>query len=183
MNTMDLIIVIIIIVSIFRGYQLGLIRQFIHFIGFFLSLYLAYRFSGELVPLIQSVVPMPTFEQSSLYLFSETFQLPTMFYNAIAFFLIFFGTKLILNIGGNILHQIASLPGIAIVNRLSGALLGLVQILFILIILVHILSVMPWAELKNVLEGSYFAKYTLQMTPAITEKLYHLWNTSNSSYL
>lgn len=178
MNALDIIIIIILFGSLIRGFQLGLIRQLIHFLGFFIALYMAYRFSGELAPYLQEKIPAPSFENSTIYMFSEVFQLENMFYSALAFFIIFVFSKLILNLGGQILHQIASLPGLKTVNRFSGGLLGLLQAVILTVLIIHVISVMPWLELQQYVEGSTIAQFMLGLTPIITEVLYNLWNTS-----
>ncbi len=178
MNFLDLIIIVLVAGAILRGFQLGLIRQLIHFLGFFIALFMAYQFSSMVTPYLQNLIPTPSFSQSTIYRFSEAFQLPNLFYNALSFVLVFLGTKLILNIGGAILHQIASLPGLAIVNRFSGGIIGFIQMVFILIILLNVISVMPNTSIHQYVYGSLFSTYLLEFTPYLTETLYHLWNES-----
>ena len=172
----DLVIIVLIAGAILRGFQLGLIRQLIHFLGFFIALFIAYQFSGMVTPYLQNYIPIPSFSQSTVYRFSETFQLPTLFYNAISFVLVFLGTKLLLNVGGAILHQIASLPGLAIVNRFSGAIVGFIQSILILIIVLNVVTVMPNTAINEFIHGSALSGYFLDLTPFLTEKLYHLWH-------
>ena len=178
MNFLDLIILVLVIGSVMRGYKIGLIRQAIQFFGFFIAFFVAFQYSKELVPWVKQIIPTPTFQQSSIRMFQETFQLEIMFYNAIAFFIIFLLTKLFLQIGGAILHQVASLPGITIVNQTLGASVGFIQIALLLIILVNIVSVMPFSQLNQWTEGSLLVQYIYQMTPMVTDQLYDLWNTS-----
>lgn len=179
MNGLDLIIIIILIGSFIRGFQLGLIRQLIKLLGFFIAIFMAYRFSGELAPYLQEYIPAFEFKETSLFYFSQVFNLQNMFYNAIAFFLIFIITKFILQIGGSILNQIANLPVLATVNRLSGALIGLLQAILIVVIIIHVISVMPWQEMQIYVEGSSISEYLMKLTPILTTELYNLWNTSN----
>jgi len=101
-----------------------------------------------------------------------------MFYNAIAFILLFFATKIALQIAGGILHQVASLPGLAIVNRLSGAVMGAVQGIILIIIVVSVISVMPWQGLDQYLASSSVSQFFLNLVPIFTELLYNLWNTT-----
>ncbi len=183
MNVVDFIIVIIFIGAVFRGYQLGLIRQLIYFLGFFVAFYLAYQFSGTLSPLLEGVIPSPDFEKSSLYMFAQSFDLKSMYYNAIAFFLIFIGSKIVLTIGGHILHQIASLPGLATINRLFGAIVGLIQAGLIVIIVIHGITIMPWEELHRYIYTSTTATFLMHLTPSFTDMLYHLWNTSTTNFM
>ncbi|WP_339060000.1 CvpA family protein [Tepidibacillus marianensis] len=178
MNVLDIIIIVILLGAIMRGYRIGFIRQIVHLFGYFVAFFIAYRFSNEIVPWIKNVVPAPTFQQSSMRMFSETFQLQTMFYHAIAFFILFMLVNIVLQIGGGILHQVASLPGLAIVNQTLGATIGFIQTFLILIILLNIVSVMPSPNIIRWIDGSLFAHYFYDWTPMITKELYKLWSTS-----
>lgn len=178
MNFLDLIIIIILFGAFIRGYQLGLIRQLINFLGFFIAILLAYRFSGTIAPYLQQYIPLPTFENSTMYMLSQNFQLYQMFYNAIAFFLIFIGAKIVLSIGGGILHQIANLPGLKLINRTSGAIIGIIQATLIIIISIHFVKVMPWDKANQFVEGSLITNLLLSYTPVLTELLYNLWNNN-----
>jgi len=178
MNLLDLIIIIILFGALIRGYQLGLIRTLISFSAFFIAIFVAYRFSGTLSPYLQQYIPLPTFENSTLYMLSQSFQLHQMFYNAIAFFIIFIGIKIILSIGGGILHQIANLPGLKLINRSFGAIIGLAQATLIIIISIHFVKVMPWDKINNYVEGSIISNLLLDYTPVLTEFLYGLWNSN-----
>ncbi len=178
MNILDIILIVIILISMIRGFQLGLIRQLFSLLGFVVAIYMAYHFSQELAPYLHDYIPVPKFDIPSLYKFSQTFNIEDMFYNAIAFLIIFIVTKLSLNIGSQILHQIASLPGLKTINRFTGALIGFIQGFILIIIIVHIISVMPWLNVQQYLQGSVIANFVMEITPIITEMLYQLWNTS-----
>jgi len=178
MNIVDFVILFIFIVSLFRGYHLGLIRQSIHFLGFFIAFYLAYQFSGTLAPYLTDTVPAPDFNKTSLYMFYQTLDLESMYYNAIAFIFIFFVAKLLLIIGGHILDQIANLPGLASMNRFFGAIIGLVQAGLIVLLFLHVITVMPWQELHVYIYDSPTATSLMQITPVLTDMLYQLWNSS-----
>ncbi|OEF99336.1 hypothetical protein BHF71_01730 [Vulcanibacillus modesticaldus] len=178
MNVLDLIIIVVAAGSFLRGYKLGLIRQLINLFGFFIALIMAYRFSDDLALYLMDIIPTPYFENSTLYMFSEYFQLQNMFYSSLAFVIIFIISKILLNIGGAILNQIANLPGLATINRLTGAFIGLIQSTILIIILIHVITVMPWQELQQYVESSYISSFLMDITPVITEKLYELWNIS-----
>ena len=178
MNGLDLVIILIIIGSFIRGYRLGLVRTLINFLGFFIALFLAYQLTPTISPIVQGYLPVPTFENSLLHMFSESYQLHYMFYNAITFILIFIIAKVLLSIASHVLHSVASLPLLATINRISGAFVGIIQAGLIVIILIHVISVMPWQELKQYIEASTISTYLMSLTPFFTELLYKLWNTS-----
>ena len=178
MNILDFIIIIIIAGSVLRGYQLGLIRQLVNLFGFIIAIFIAYQFSSSLAPFLSEYIPAPSFDNPTLYMFSQTLHLENMFYNAIAFIILFIGIKLLLNFGGAILHQIANLPVLATINRFSGALIGFIQAVVLVIIIIHVITVMPWQQLQQYTQDSVISVYLMNLTPVITELLYEIWNSS-----
>lgn len=178
MNTLDIIIIIIVLLFMIKGYQAGLVRQVINLLGFLIAIFLAYKFSKDLAPYLEDIIPLPSFETSSLHIFSQYFNLQDMFYNAIAFLIIFIGVKILLSIALVVLDSVANLPGLAIINRSSGALIGLIEATIIIIILVNFIKIMPWANLQSYLETSSIATRILELTPMITEKIFILWDST-----
>lgn len=178
MNILDIIIIIIVLLFMIKGYQAGLIRQVINLLGFLIAIFLAYKFSNDLSPYLEDIIPLPNFETSSLHIFSQYFNLQDMFYNAIAFIIIFVGVKILLSIVLVVLDSVANLPGLAIINRSSGALIGLIEAAIIIILLVNFMKIMPWANLQTYLETSLIATSILEVTPMITEKIFILWDST-----
>lgn len=176
MNILDIIIIVIILLFVIKGYQTGLIRQIINLFGYIIAIFVAYKLYDDFAPYLEEFIPFPNFSDITFNMFSEIFKLQDMFYNAIAFIIIFIGIKLILFIVLNVLDQIAKLPVFAFVNRSLGVVLGLVEASIIIILLVNFLSIMPWDNLQTYLNESYIAIGILDLTPGITEKIYSLWN-------
>ncbi len=176
MNILDIIIIVVLVIFMIKGYQSGLIKQTINLFGYIIAIFIAYKFYSDLAPYLEELIPLPSFETSSFYMFSQFFKLQDMFYNAISFIVIFIGVKILLYFALVVLDQIAKLPGLAMINRFSGALIGLVESVIIVILLVNFISIMPWGNLQSYLEGSYIANGILDLTPTITEKIYSLWN-------
>ncbi|MGD9677456.1 MAG: CvpA family protein [Vulcanibacillus sp.] len=178
MNILDIIIIVVVILFILKGYQAGLVKQIINFFGYIVALIVAYKYYWTLSPYLEAVIPLPSFETSSLYMFSEFFNWQDMFYNAIAFILIFIGVKILLAIILVILEQVVRIPGLAIINRTSGALIGLVESLIIVILLVNFISIMPWASMQTYIDGSIISNSILEFTPNLTEKIFSLWDST-----
>lgn len=176
MNILDIIIVVVTVVFMIKGYQAGLIKQVINLFGYVIAIFIAYKFYDDLAPYLEEIIPLPNFENSSFYMYSQFFQLNDMFYNAISFVIIFIGVKILLYFVLIILDQIAKLPGLAMINRSLGVLIGLVEALIIAILLVNFISIMPWENMQSYLNGSSIAITILDLTPSITEKIYGLWN-------
>jgi len=79
-------------------------------------------------------------------------------------FLIYF---LILSIGFTILSRIVNKTPLALIDKMLGALVGMIKGLIIIIILFLIISVMPEPNNYKTLEGSVFYNITLGIKPVL----------------
>lgn len=178
MNWLDILIIIIVVLFTIRGYREGLVKQLINLFGFIISLFVAYYYYDKLAPYLVELIPAPNFDSSSFYFITQNFDLEAMYYNAIAFIIVFIIAKILLSILLVIIDQIAKLPGLAAVNRLAGAIIGFIQSAIILAIIVYFASIMPWEQVQSAINESSIASNFISMTPAIKANLYDLWNTT-----
>lgn len=177
MNYLDIIILVILLIFAIRGYHSGLVKQLINLLGFVIALFAAYLFYDKLSPLLREWIPFPEFQNGTFELFSQTFNLEVMFYNALSFIIIFIVVKFILWILGIALDVVAKLPVISTLNKLSGLLIGLAQSFLIILLLVNFATVLPSEAVATHLAGSGISQAMLDATPGLTEKAYNLWNT------
>lgn len=176
MNIMDWIIILLLIGGLVIGFKRGLIRQAIHLAGFIAAYILAFKFYDDFAPMLMSWMPLNQIEAYNSFSFvAEALQVDRLIYNAIAFALIFFGTKLGLTLVGNVLHIVASLPGLSIFNRFGGLALGLLEVALILIIAVNVMAVLPWEKGNQLLSQSMLGSYLVDHVPVLAEKLQQLW--------
>jgi uncharacterized membrane protein required for colicin V production len=177
MNYLDVIILVVLLLFALRGYHSGFVKQLVNFFGFIIALVLAYLFYDKLAPLLRDWIPFPKFDNVTLELFSRTFNVEVMFYNALAFIIIFIAVKLILWILGMVLDAVASLPVISTINKISGLLLGLVQGFLIVLLLINFATVLPSDVAQTHIAESTISQAMLDITPGLTERAYNLWNT------
>lgn len=178
MNTLDLIIIGFFIVGVLMGYRRGFILQAIHLIGFFVAYIVAYRYFDKLSPVLKTWVPYPLMdEEVSNSFWLQMFDVEGMFYSALSFALLFFGTKILLHLVGRLLHLIALLPGLNIANRSLGGALGFVEVFVILFVLVHVMLFLPWETGQMWLSESQIALWMTEQTPFLKDQLQELWKT------
>lgn len=169
MNTVDIVILCLWIIGFFIGYKRGLIRQAIHLVGFIVAIIIAFAFNSSLADILEKVIPYPFTQTEGLSTLMLLVDVERMFYKAIAFAILFFGTKLLLNIIGHLLTAIASLPGLKQINRLLGGVLGFLQSFIVLFVLVHLLVFIPWQPGQQWVQESSIAFWMTNQTSLVPD--------------
>src|SRR5699024_4056514 len=115
--------------------------------------------------------------------FLEALPLETGFYNAISFAIIFFGTKIILQIIATMLDFVADLPILNSVNKLLGSILGFVEVYLIVFVILYILALAPIGFIQTWMNDSSIALFIIEKTPLLSEKVKELWFTDVDNVL
>jgi uncharacterized membrane protein required for colicin V production len=177
MNSLDYIMAALVVGGLILGYVRGLIAQIVSLAGFFIAYLIAFQFYRDLAPVLQSTFSIPASESYQQYEFVvKGLHLDTYLFNALAFALLFFGVKIVLSVVGRLLSVIAKVPGVNLLNRWSGALLGVAEALLILIIAVNVMTILPSDPVQKLLSGSTLAPYLINHLPSFAGKLHELWN-------
>lgn len=172
----DLIILALIAGGTLLGYIRGFVRSAVNLVSFFAAYYLAFKFYDDLAPKLKSWFPLTKFESYSHYSFlAEALKVDQVFYNAVAFGVIFFLTKFGLTWVGGFLDLFARLPIVATFNSFGGLLLGFLEVLLITIIAVNVAAVLPWKEANDQLSQSVIANYLIENVPIVADKLHEIW--------
>ncbi len=161
---LDILLIVFSIFSIWLGFQRGLIIQVFHLLGFFLSYFVAYQLYQEVAVVLQQLFPIKQFMQ---YPF-----LTNLIYNSFSFIFLFFIVKWLLQFVAIMLNQLAHFPGLSLINRTGGAIIGLAQFLIIITILIHIFSLpnLPWPKVHQYINNSYIAQTILDETSFLRTK-------------
>lgn len=176
MNGLDYSIIGIIAAGLLLGYYRGFVAQIISLAGFFIAYFIAFKFYRDLAPVLHELINLPSYENYQKYEFAvKGLNLDTYILNALAFAILFFGTKAALTVAGRILNVIAKFPGIKFLNRWSGALLGFIEAALLVIIAVHVMNIIPNESVQKLMAESRLSPYLMNHLPAITEKLQELW--------
>lgn len=166
MNIFDGILIIITLMGIAMAYQRGFILQAASVVGWIVSLVIAYRFSGDMAPYLQEIIPNPMSNQEdSGSIWAVLLDFDTWFYTIIAFLLLFFLTRLCISIIARVLNSISKLPILNFVNSILGAVLGFLQMVLISFFLIHLLFFLPWETGQIWVEESTIAYWFLGYSP------------------
>ncbi|HJV16206.1 MAG TPA: CvpA family protein [Bacillales bacterium] len=173
---LDLAIIILLIMGYFIGLKRGFILQLFHLTSFIIAYIVAYIYYDQLAPKLTLWIPYPDFGgDSALKLFSEASHMEDAFYRAIAFVIIFFVVKILLQIIGAMLDFIAHLPILRQLNVWAGGLLGFSEVYLILFILLYIAALIPMEVFQSPLENSALASQIVNHTPILSQQIKHLW--------
>ncbi|WP_440896045.1 CvpA family protein [Amphibacillus sp. Q70] len=172
---LDIIILGLLVLGIFRGLKRGFILQVFHFIGFFIAFFVAVYFYSSLAVHLEMLIPYPRLLAEDWAFFSETLLLENAYYNMIAFAILFFGTKVITSIISSMLDFVADLPILNMVNGVLGAIFGFIEQYLILFIIIFVASLLPISQVQSLLEGSSIARFIIEQTPVFSEQIKSLW--------
>ncbi|AZV44647.1 CvpA family protein [Peribacillus asahii] len=172
----DLAILAILLIGLLIGLRRGFILQIIHLTGFIVAFIVAYVYYDELAPKLNLWVPFPAMgDSSTLKMFFDTVGLDTAYYNAIAFAIIFFITKIVWHMIGAMLDFIAHLPILKQLNRWGGGILGFMEVYLILFIILYIVALLPMDAVQEPLNGSFLAEAIVRDTPFLSNQVEKLW--------
>ena len=156
-NLVDILIFILILIFMLKGYNRGLIKQITVIAAVALGLYVAAEQYNVL----------------SVFLMDK-FQLNNKIAEATSFVIIVISVSLFINYLGYIFSQMADFLFLSIFNSLGGALFGLVKAGLISYILLLIISNIPISFAQKQLESSYLAPKILALSPILKEKIAQL---------
>ncbi|WP_064092566.1 CvpA family protein [Rossellomorea aquimaris] len=173
---LDLAILIILLIGFFIGLKRGFILQAIHMAGFIVSFIVAYIYYDQLAPKLTLWIPYPVLdEQSKLNMIFESTNLDQAYYRVIAFAMIFFAVKILLQIIGSMLDFVAHLPILKQLNILGGGLLGLVETYLVIFILLFIAVLLPIESVQLLINHSIIAEAMVKHTPVFSDLVEKWW--------
>ena len=172
---LDTILIVLLVLGVFRGLKRGLILQFFHLTGFFIAFFIAVYFYDNLAGHLEMLIPYPRILAEDWAFFSESLSLENAYYNMIAFAILFFAAKVIVTIISSMLDFVAELPVLNIVNGISGAVLGFIEMYLVLFVAMYVASLLPVTFVQEWLVESDVSRYMIEQTPILSEKIKTLW--------
>ncbi|PLS02594.1 CvpA family protein [Neobacillus cucumis] len=173
---LGLAIIIFLIIGFFVGLKRGFILQLVHLTGFIIAYVAAASYYEELSTKLILWIPYPDFgDGTALKIFSDSTDMESAFYRAIAFVIIFFAVKILFQIIGSMLDFIAHLPVLRQLNVLAGGLLGFCEVYLIIFILLYIAALIPIEVIQDQLDHSNLAKAIVNHTPILSQQIKSLW--------
>ncbi|WP_078555432.1 CvpA family protein [Bacillus alkalicellulosilyticus] len=175
----SIILLFILVSSFFIGLRRGLILQIIHLTGFVVSLLVAYMYYKELAVYIRLWIPYPQLPADSpISMLVDIFNFESVYYSGIAFAILFFGTKILMQIIGSMLDFVSHLPILRTVNGWLGGLLCFIEAYLILFVILHVAALLPVETVQSLLHQSTLAQLILDHTPFLSQWLKELWVTN-----
>ncbi|MGG3469682.1 CvpA family protein [Neobacillus pocheonensis] len=170
---LDLAILLFLIIGFFVGLKRGFIMQIVHLAGFIVAYIVAYLYYDELAPKLTLWVPYPNFggEGTALKILTDSSNMETAFYRAIAFVIIFFAVKILMQIIGSMLDFISHLPILRQLNVWAGGILGFLEIYLIIFIVLYIAALIPMELIQNYLDNSFLADTIVNHTPILSQQI------------
>lgn len=160
MNGLDLAILVLLALFLVKGLWKGLIRQLCSLAGIVLGCFLSWSFSAPLGP-----------ELARLTSWSPRISV------VVVGTMLFFAGVLAFFILGFYLGKIAKQPVLAVLNRFSGALFGLIEGVVILAVLIYLLTLWPMLARIEVVKTSalsppfiHLGAVILQDTPVVRSR-------------
>lgn len=154
----DIIIGCGILLAAGNGWRNGLVKQIVSLVGAFLAFFLARSLHDTFAPVIAQFVPMPTLSADNPLHLIPGLNLEEQLHSGIAFIVLFVLIFLVIKLAGTVLDMIAKLPGLSIMNRVSGLLLGTILGVVVAAVLVNVLAMLPYDALQAALDGSQLAQ-------------------------
>lgn len=173
---LSLLLLILLITSFFVGFRRGFVLQLIHLTGFIVAFVVAYLYYAELAIHIRLWIPYPQFPADNpAFMLIEAFNFEHVYYSGIAFAILFFATKIAMQIIGSMFDFLAHLPILNFFNGWLGGILCFIETLLVLVVLLHITALLPIEMVQDVLKESTLAKLVLDYTPILSKQLKELW--------
>src|SRR5699024_7060216 len=152
----SILLILILVFGFFMGMKRGFILQLMHLLSFIIAFTVAVLYYKKLAPnLVSWILYQDITSEQSWAIFLDSMPMENAFYNAIAFALIFFGTKIILQIIASMLDFVAILPVLKQLYKLLGAILGFVEVYLILFVLLYVFAFIPLVKLHGYLADSF----------------------------
>ncbi|WP_071395975.1 CvpA family protein [Bacillus tuaregi] len=173
---LDLAVLIILCFGFLVGLKRGFILQLVHLTGFIIAFIVAYLYYDQLAPRLTLWIPYPNLDMNSTYtLLFENANLEDAYYRAIAFVVIFFAVKIILQIIGSMLDFIAQIPILKQLNIWAGGILGFIEVYLIMFIILFIAALLPIESIQGSLTNSILAEFIVKQTPILSQHIQDLW--------
>lgn len=180
----SLLLIVLLLFGFLRGLKRGFILQTFHLVGFIIAFIAARMYYKGLADKLDVWIPYPELSSDTSWaLFVNNPSVETAFYNAIAFAIIFFAVKIILQIIASMLDFVSRIPVLKQLNKLLGSILGFVEVYLVIFILLYIVALTPIDAIQERLANSSVATFMVESTPFLSKTIESMWFTGLSSII
>lgn len=173
---LTLILLVILIGGFLIGLRRGFVFQMVHLTGLIAAFVVAWLYFHDLAQRLRLWIPYPAGGSDSTFsFFSNAISLEDAYYNAIAFAILFFATKILAHIIGSMLDFLAELPLLHMANRWLGGAFGFVEVYIILFLFLYIAALVPVESVQQAVSDSTLAHAMVVHTPVFSDQIKDLW--------
>lgn len=159
MHWLDLALLILLLAAAWVGYRQGFLRQLVQLLAWVIALVAAAKGYSIVGAYLADTLDWP-----GLGITIGSTNMGQLFLNVVAFFLIFFGVRLLIRLAGSWLGIVHAIPVLSTVNRWLGMALSLLKTAFVLLLLFSILSLFP--TVQTAFADSWVIPRLLQWSPS-----------------
>lgn len=164
----NLILLFFLILGTVIGLRRGFILQSLHLIGTIGAFIIARIYYSELAKHLVLIIPFPSADGNYKSEFLNMVTNEGTFYNVVSFMILFFLSKVILQIVATVFDYIAQLPLLKQLNSYLGALLGFIECYLLLFIILFLFSMMPNGWIQAHLNDSFISNIIVNYTPILS---------------
>ncbi|ASV81740.1 CvpA family protein [Enterococcus hirae] len=178
---LSLLILFILLLAFFSGARRGFSMQVVYTIGYILSFMAAQHFYKDLASRLELYIPYPAVTSNSQMVFFDqtfSFRLDEAFYAGVAFLLILFIGGLLTRFIGIFVHSLTYIPILKQVDWLAGGILSLIVAYVMIFLLLSLLTFVPVDIVQKQFSGNSLARFIVEQTPFLTNKIHDLWITN-----
>jgi uncharacterized membrane protein required for colicin V production len=161
-NWLDWLLAVFLLLSALNGWRSGMVRQIVSLVSLFLAYFIAKSFYKLLLPLVSTFIPVPKMAPDNPLRLIPGLDMEGNLHGAIAFLILFVLAFLALRVLGSILDLLAKLPGLSLVNRFAGLVVGFVLAVVVAAIIVNVIALLPYEGVQNAMTHSQLAEVLLR---------------------
>ncbi len=154
---LDLIMIVIFVFFLWRGFLRGFSGEIIGFVGLFVAAFCAWNFHEPAVELFRQYVPSITLDDTVMKIICGV--------------IIFFGVEIIFALIGALLSYLVKVSNLTVTDHFFGLILGCVKTFCVLVFVYALASIFSSAIPSGVLEESYSMKAASYVWPPIRDFL------------
>jgi len=152
LSIIDIIILLPLAIGAIAGFKKGFILEI-----------------ASLLALILAVIGGFHFLHWGIAILTEQFNITGKFLPVLAFLLIFVGIVLLVNLVGKILKKIVHMAFLGGIDRLAGALLGMLKFVFLFSIIIWAFQIFGLELPTHLQEDSIFYPYLVSVAPTVVD--------------
>ena len=153
----DLVMIIVLIFFIWRGFIRGFSGEIISFVGFFVAVFCAWNFLDPAVELFRRFLPNVNLDDTVV--------------SIICGVIIFFGVEIIFALIGGIISYAVKVAQLTLTDHFLGVLIGILKTFVIVVVIYAIVASFPGLVPEETLEKSYSMKAASFVWPPIRDTL------------